>query len=388
MYRLLTAAGLSLGLNGAAPAQEGPPLDAERSTVESPAALSGLDLSLPPGLAEDANRDASADAVEGRALTDSAMARALGAAVVDDWDIALIHAERAAAGGEARGATLAGHIYLNGLSSQGRDEEAALRWLRRAGEQNEPDALVILARLATNSRAGLLPSQAREFLAQAAEAGDIRAAHEYGLYLMSEGDPGAAPDALDWLRLAAESGRVTAMVDYAEALGDWVHGPGDLAAARTWYANAAQNGNGLAAAIAGTMYLEGEGGEADPARGVRLIQTGAELGEPAAMGSIALLLFNGAPGLPADPPRAASWARQGAEAGDGESQFLYAYALATGDGTQRNLERAYYWVRRAAAEGLATDPDRLQLEAALEGALPGSTRDRILAEAASDASPF
>jgi TPR repeat protein len=321
MRRLLSAAGLIFALSTPVLAQEVDTPTPPEAQAEGAVALSGVDLSLPPGLAEAAERDASGDAVEGRALTDSAMARALGAAVVGDWDIALIHAERAAAGGESRGATLAGHILLNGLSSQGVKEDGAVRWLRRAGEQSEPDALVILARLATAGRGDLQPFQAREFLARAAEAGDIRAAHEYGLYLMSEGDPGAAPDALNWLQLAAEAGRTEAMVDYAEALGDWVHGPSDLAAARTWYARAGENGDGLAAAIAGTMMVEGQGGPADPVEGVRLIRMGAELGNPAAMGSIALLLFNGAEGLPPDPPRAAGWARQGAEAGDGESQL-------------------------------------------------------------------
>ncbi len=388
MRRLLTLAGLSLCFALPAVAQEGPPPAELEAEPTSPAALSGIEIALPPGLAAAAERDASGDAVEGRALTDSAMARALGAAVLGDWDVALIHAERAAAGGEARGATMAGHILLNGLSSRGLEEDSAIRWLRRAGEQDEPDALVILSRLATAGRGGLAPFQARAFLARAAEAGDIRAAHEYGLYLMSEGDPGAAPAAIDWLRLASEAGRTEAMLDYAEALGDWVHGPQDLASARTWYARAANNGHGLAAAIAGAMFLEGEGGPADAERGVNLIRLGAELGEPAAMGSMALLLFNGATGLQADPVRGAGWARQGAEAGDGESQFLYAYALATGDGTAQNFEQAYYWVRRSAAEGLADDPGRAQLEAALERALPGPTRDRILAQAAADASPF
>jgi len=378
MRRLLTLAGLIAFLSADAVAQDAP----------APSDPAAPQITLPPSLAAEAARDVTGDAVEGRALTDSAMARALGAAVLNDWDVALVHAERAAAGGEARGATLAGHILLNGLSSRGADEEAAVRWLRRAGEQDEPDALVILARLATGGRGGLAPFQAREFLARAAEAGDIRAAHEYGLFLMSEGDPGAAPAALDWLRLAAESGRTPAMTDYAEALGDWVHGPQDLANARHWYARAGDAGDGLSAAIAGTMYMQGEGGDADPERGVRLIRLGAELGEPAAMGSLALLLFNGAPGLPADPVRAAGWARQGAELGDGESQFLYAYALAMGDGTAQNFEQAYYWVRRAAAEGLAEDSDRAQLEAALARALPGATRDRLTAQAAADASPF
>jgi TPR repeat protein len=381
MRSLLSIAGLILAAT--AHAQEAPPApaDAEAGALELP--------TLPPSLADAAQRDHRGDAVEGRSITDAAMARALGAAVLSDWDLALVHAERAAAGGEPLGATLAGHILLQGLSSRGGDDDAAVRWLRRAGEQGEPDALIILSRLATTGRGGLEPFQARGFLAQAAEGGDERAAHEYGLYLMLEGDPGAAPQAVDWLRLAAESGRTEAYADYAEALGEWVHGPNDLGAARLWYERAAEAGDGLSAAIAATMYLSGEGGAADPARGVQLMRRGAELGTPSAMGSYALLLFQGAPSLPADPVRAADWARQGAQAGDGESQFLYAYALATGDGAAQDFQRAYYWVRRAGAPrrtGLADDADRAQLESALERVLPEPAVLRLRAEAAAQAS--
>ena len=384
MRSLLALTGLIL--SAPALAQESPS-DPADPAAQTPAAAD-QSPNLPPSLAEAARRDDRGDAVEGRPITDEAMARALGAVALGDWDLALIHAERAAAGGQPLGATLAGHILLHGLSERGVDEAAAVRWLRRAGEAGEPDALIILSRLATAGRGGLEPFQARAFLAQAAEGGDERAAHEYGLYLMNEGDPGAASQAVDWLRLAAESGRTEAFADYAEALGDWVHGPRDLAAARTWYERAGEAGDGLAAAVAAAMYFDGEGGPADPERGVELMRMGAELGAPPAMGSYALLLFQGAPGLAADPARAADWAQRGAEAGDGEAQFLYAYALATGDGAAQDLQRAYYWTLRARApraSSLADDPDRAELEAALEQALPEPVVQRLRAEAAADA---
>lgn len=355
--------------------------------IEGPAFELPEAVGLPPSLADAVERDGRGDAVEERSLSDQAMALALAAVVLSDWDLALIHAERAAAAGEPLGATLAGHILLQGLSARGEEEAAAVRWLRRAGEQGEADALVILSRLAAAGRGGLEPFQARAFLATAAESGDARAAHEYGLYLMEAGDPGAASSAIDWLRLASESGRVEAFSDYAEAIGDWIHGPGDLASARLWYERAAHSGDGLSAAIAGSMYMQGDGGPADPARGAGLIQMGAELGSPAAMGSYALILFQGAQGVPADPISAASWALRGAELGDGESQFLYAYALATADGVDLSYERAFYWVRRAAApraSGLSDDADRAALEAALRRVLPGPVQDQIEAEAAAD----
>ncbi|MCH8490034.1 MAG: sel1 repeat family protein [Oceanicaulis sp.] len=339
---------------------------------------------LPPGLSDLIERDRSADPVEGRSLTNDAMARASSAYVNSDYDMALLHAERASAGGEPRGATLAGHILLHGLSGEP-DEEGAVRWLRRAADLNEPDALIILARLAEAGRAGLAPWQAREYFSRAAEAGDGRAAHEYGLYLMARTDPGAAATAMDWLRLAAESGREESYVDYAYALGEWAHGPYDLTAARRWYERAGEAGIPYGALMAGTMHLEGEGADPDPERGAQLVRVAAESGLIPAMGQYALLLFQGAPGLPADPANAAHWAREGAQRGDPESQFLYAYALAVGDGTDRDLEEAYVWAVRAGLtrDGeMADDPDRARLEAALSNALDADTAQRLRVRAA------
>lgn len=387
MRRLFTALGLTLALAGGAAAQEAPTVP----TADDVAPEARLALpALPDGLAADMARDSTGDAVEGRSLTNSAMANASGAYMVGDFESALLSAERAAAAGEPRGATLAAHIHLHGLAGEP-DEAAAVRWLRRAAEQNEPDALIILAGLAEAERGGLAAWQAREFLARAAEAGDARGAHEYGLLLMQRGDPGAADEALGWLQLAAESGRAEAFGDYAHALGDWTHGPNDLAAARDWYARAGEAGDAASALIAGVMLISGEGGEPDPIAGARLVRLAAEYGLPAGMGQYALLLFQGGAGLPANPVEAAGWAQQGAEAGDPDSQFLYAYALATGDGVARNPERAYYWVLRAGAPRggrVGEDPDRDRLEAALERALPGPVRDRIQLEAATAATPF
>jgi uncharacterized protein len=132
------------------------------------------------------------------------------------------------------------------------------------------------------------------------------------------------------------------------------------------------------------MHMTGEAGATDAARGAALIAMSAELGLPAAMGQRALILFQGTGGAAPDPARAAGWARQGAEAGDPESQFLYAYALATGDGVPRDLERAYFWALRAGYPGpdsLADDPGRTQLEAALEQALPEDSVRSIAEEA-------
>ncbi|KPP82314.1 MAG: hypothetical protein HLUCCA04_06140 [Oceanicaulis sp. HLUCCA04] len=340
---------------------------------------------LPPGLAEHAERNRSGESVEERSPSDQAMARASAAYVTGDYLSARIHAERAAAVGEPRGATLAGHILLHGLAGEP-DETSAVRWLNRAGEQGEIDALIILASLAAESRGGLEPHHAREYLNRAAGTGDARAAYELGTYLRESGDPGVAATALDWMRLSAEAGLPRAMAAYAAALDDWVHGPNDPELARPWYIRAGEAGDAPSAAIAGVMLITGEGGAADEEAGRALLRMAAEMSLPAAMGDYALLLMQDAESGDGDYQQAASWARRGAEAGDAQAQFLYAGALATGRGVLRDMEQAYVWVRRAGYprdNSLDDDPQRERLEAQLEELFTHDTVNRLEAEALS-----
>ena len=66
-----------------------------------------------------------------------------------------------------------------------------------------------------------------------------------------------------------------------------------------------------------------------------------------------------------------------------ESQFLYAFALARGDGVTADLETAYGWTLMAAVDALGAptgDPDRDRLQAGLERALPLDVQQRIRAQ--------
>ncbi|WP_019960914.1 tetratricopeptide repeat protein [Woodsholea maritima] len=336
---------------------------------------------LPRGLAREAQEDRSGVPMEGQVLSAEAMMLAVRAYQNGDFTGALLHAERAAAAGDARGATLAGHIYLHGLGRDASDDEAAVRWLTRAGQAGEGDALVILARMAEAERGGLSVWQARDFLSQAAESGDAQAAFDYGVYLKDQGDPARAGEVLDWLRMAAEAGVEPAYGELAYTLDQWPHGPQDPAQALIWYQRAGDAGDGFGALQAGLMLLE-----ADPqsSEGIRYMRLGAELGLPAAMGQYGLLLYQGRAGQAGDPRGAAYWFEQGAKGGDSESQFLYAYALASGDGVVRDMREAYLWVVRAGLprdDVISDDPQRDRLEAMIEAALPPNILPDLEAEA-------
>jgi uncharacterized protein len=125
-------------------------------------------------------------------------------------------------------------------------EREALRLMTRAAEAGFVTAMVGLAELHEQGRAGLPVSLQQSVLWQrrAAEAGsvDAQVALATAYYL----GRGAAKDstlAARWYRLAAQSGDVGAMYLYASMVEQGEGVARDLAEARYWYAEAARQGD-------------------------------------------------------------------------------------------------------------------------------------------------
>lgn len=299
-----------------------------------------------------------------------------------DYDAAYVHARTAAAGGQAQAASLAGLIHENGEVDGASDLEA-VRWYRRAASQGEPVGNYRLGLMAETGRGGLLETEARNFFYRAAQAGHVSAMLSYALILKASPVPQDAPLALEWAERAASQGHAEAMFQLAQMLDAWSRGPENPEAARPWYERAAEAGHPEAALQAGLMAATGEGGTEDPDLALRFVRLSAESGFPAAMGQYGLMLYFGWNGAEPDAATAAEWFAQGAVGGDSEARYLYALALATGDGVQRNLVRAYYWTLMAEYEQdgtRAVNTDRDRLEAQLENALSSAEVARIQSE--------
>ncbi|MEE2566562.1 tetratricopeptide repeat protein [Hyphobacterium marinum] len=300
-----------------------------------------------------------------------------------EYATALLRAETAAAGGHAEAATLAGIIHAEARVPQASDR-AALAWFRRAADTEEPVALYWMGRLAQAGRAGLTPGTAGGYYRRAAVGGHLPSMLAYALSLKATDVPQNAPEALDWAERAAELGDVEAMYQRALMGSEWQHGPRDLADARRWFVRAAEAGHAEAALQAGLMAATGEGGEEDAETALRWVRQSAEAGYPPAQGQYGLMLYQGWNGAEPDLVNAAYWFREGAEGGDAESQFLYAYALARGEGVTQNLEAAYgwAWMARTDFDGAPVENEtRDMLIQRLETVLPSDVTARLRREA-------
>lgn len=143
-------------------------------------------------------------------------------------------------------------LYRQAVEQLDAGEAAGVETLKQAAGLGSTAAQLHLASLYENGAAGLTasPAEARVWVRRAADAGDPRAMHNYGMYLF-EGVGGARDrvEALAWLVKAAESGLVDSQFNVAKLYESGDEGiQADLPEAYKWYLIAARAGDGDAQA--------------------------------------------------------------------------------------------------------------------------------------------
>ncbi len=124
----------------------------------------------------------------------------------------------------------------------------------------------------------------------------------------------------------------------------------DYAAAERVFATLAADGEAVAQAFLGEMYLRGQGVGRDEAEAARLFRLAAEQGHPGAQFRLARLYWHGR-GVEQDNARAVSWMRRAAAAGNLDAQFAVAGIYDYGPPDLRDAQEAERWYRKAAAQG-------------------------------------
>jgi localization factor PodJL len=144
-------------------------------------------------------------------------------------------------------ATEAQTLYAQAVELLDRDEPAAIETLTRAADLGEPQAQLKLAGLYQSGKNGLPVdlAESRSWTRRAAEGGDARGMHAFGMYLFDGvGGPRNRPEALDWLTKAADRGLVDSQYNVARI---YENGDEGVAAnaiqAYRWYMIAARAGD-------------------------------------------------------------------------------------------------------------------------------------------------
>jgi TPR repeat protein len=270
----------------------------------------------------------------------------------------------AAQAGDAAAASTLGAMYALG-QGVAKDDAAAFRYTLQAAQGGDETAL---------GNAGSMyefgigtvrdDAQAVRWYRQAAEQGSVRGASGYGrALLIGKGGLSAnAPEAMTYLRKAANAGDSAAQMFAAQTL---ITGSGGVARdpqqALRWYASAARDFPALYGDLA-SLYANGSqyGVAPDSAKVLEYAREGAQAGDGQASYLLADAYFNGR-GVAADDALGRQWIAKSAEAGDAQGTYSYALCLLRGIGGTADVPQGERLLFKAAEAGVA----KAQYEAAV-----------------------
>ncbi len=146
---------------------------------------------------------------------------------------------------------------------------------------------------------------------------------------------------------AAEKGDDRAMMSLGVMAARGEGAERDINKAAEWFERAAKAGNIHAAFDLARMRYRGVGGPRDFDAAVRWFEFAANKGHYSAMNALTLILGTGAR---LDFTKALKYARMGAKYGYAPTQFQLGLMYYHGEGLEKNIEDAYFWIFLAAKE--------------------------------------
>ncbi|MCF0254326.1 MAG: sel1 repeat family protein [Duodenibacillus sp.] len=223
-------------------------------------------------------------------------------------------------------------------------------WAREAA-LGSPDAQFELARALTSGQPLSADNRAAvKWLRKAAQQEHAASRHLLGVLIARAQGVRADPQqAVALFRAAAVMGCMQAQYDLARAL-TWGFGcePCDREA-MSWFRLAAAQGHVPSMAAAGRGYLEGRGCERDLRQAAQWFRKAALAGDPEA--AFALSSLHRRSDYPqASGAEALRWCGEAARAGLAAAQYQLALAHWSGEGTPRSPRLALEWARRAAEQ--------------------------------------
>jgi TPR repeat protein len=198
-----------------------------------------------------------------------------------------------------------------------------------------------------------------------AEKGDADAQVELAsLLVTAQGGDRYNPEAVEWLRKAAEQNQPKAQTLLGGMFSSGGGGlPQDTAKAAEWLGKAAGQGEAMAQNALATLYAAGQGVPKDSAQAVKWFRKAAEQGYSLAQVNLGLCLEQGR-GVETNLAQAAEWYRQAAENGYPPAQLNLGNCYRHGNGVGKDPVEAYAWYGVAA---------RRDVEAMLERNAVGRT---------------
>lgn len=187
-------------------------------------------------------------------------------------------------------------------------------------------------------------------LTRQAEAGDLQAQIQLGVYYCEDSQPLQPEQGVFWLEQAAQRGEVQVQNYLSTLYREGALVPRDLERAAFWCQESAQQGDATGQVNLGRCYSNGEGVPREPVLAFFWYEKAAQQGLAVAQGNVALCYAQGEGTLQNDQ-LAAYWHEQAARQGYVQSQRLLGVCYEEGRGVPRDLAQAFYWFEQAARQG-------------------------------------
>lgn len=281
----------------------------------------------------------------------SSMHRLIGfAAEANDYVEVATWSRRLAELGNSFGQYEIGLLYAEGKGVP-RDQTQALGWLQRAASQHDFTAGLARKYLEQLKNPGPTPTPPGfDAIRRKAEEGDAEAQNKLGeLYRDAKGALKDDAQAVAWFRKAAEQGYAAAESNLADIYLEGKGVPLDQELSVYWLRRAAEHGDASSEVALSRVYFNGMFGvQRDDALGLRWLTRAADAGYAAALLDMARAYDVGRKGVSKDRVKAAYWYEEAAERGDLQAQYFLAERYERGDGVVKDIDKAIFWMRKAA----------------------------------------
>lgn len=252
--------------------------------------------------------------------------------------------------GDAEAQYQLGASYLEGEKP---DYVEALRWLRKAGEQDHCGAMIAMAEIYVF---GLGVDRDRDLalglLNRAIELGSVDAMLALGdgylSFVYPSDDYGA--DAVACYEKAAELDSVDALLALCDLYYDGIKVDRDYEKVMTYAKKAAELGSTDGMVYVGRLYMEGKGVDADGFEALDWLYEAADENNSSAMIQLGVLYEFGKAGIKSDYEKAVDWYTQAAELED-TAAMLALCDFYRGEYKGNDMEKAEYWAEEAAKLG-------------------------------------